>query len=332
MTFRTDFVIPTPAQKSAEVGPDIVDELAHRIAREIPSLHDLAPEDLGALARVLIGQRLVRDLDRKVDLAGIDYEAEKATFLEQAGRTKSPNTRRAYTSALARLNAFAARRGVAVLAMKARDADDFAYALAAEGRAPASVRRDIAAASSFFAFIERRYDAIRNPFRGTKARPEERARKEAAYPSQGEAVLILENLPPEARAAAAVMLFRGLRVGALPSLTIRGDRFTARSKGKDISGVLPSEAFAAICDASLDVRRPFAESSETKLADAIRKRTAKLAEAGAITAAFSAHDLRHLYAVTEYRKDRDIYRVSRLLGHAPIHVTETYLHGLGEIS
>jgi len=331
MTFKTDFIIPTPAQALGEVGPVVVDELAQRIAREIPSLHDLAPEQLEALARVLVGQRLVRELDRKVDLAGIDYQAEKATFLEQAGRVKSPNTRRAYSSALGRLDSFAARRGIAVLAMKAKDADDFAYALAAETRAPASVRRDIAAASSFFAFIERRYEAIRNPFRGTKARPEGRAKKEAAYPSFEEAALILEDLPPEARAAAAVMLFRGLRVGALPSLTIRGDRFTARSKGKDISGVLPSEAFAAICDASLDVRRPFTESSETKLADAIRKRTSKLAEFGTINAAYSAHDFRHLYAVTEYRKDRDIYRVSKLLGHASIQVTETYLRGLGEV-
>jgi site-specific recombinase XerD len=331
MTFRTDFVIPTPAQAPGEVGPDVVDELAQRIAREIPSLHQLGPEDLGALARVLVGQRLVRDLDRKVDLAGIDYKAEKATFLEQAGRTKSPNTRRAYAFALGRLDAFAARRGIELLAMKAKDADDFAYALAAETRAPASVRRDIAAASSFFAFIERRYEAIRNPFRGTKARPEGRAKKEAVYPSQEEAAVILEALPPEAQAAASVMLSRGLRVGALPSLTIWDGQFKARSKGKDIAGKLPAEALAAIRTAGLDNRRPFAKTSETKLADAIRKRTARLAEFGTIKSAYSAHDFRHLFAVTEYRKDRDIYRVSKLLGHASIQVTETYLRGLGEV-
>jgi integrase len=66
-------------------------------------------------------------------------------------------------------------------------------------------------------------------------------------------------------------------------------------------------------------------------ADAIRKRTPKLAEAGTISAAYSAHDFRHLYAVTEYRKDLDIYRVSKLLGHASTQVTEDYLRGLGEV-
>lgn len=331
MTSVIDFVMPTSPQSPADVGPDTVEKLAQHIAKEIPSLHQLAPEDLEALARVVVGQRLVRDLDRKVDLAGIDYKAEKATFLEQAGRVKSPNTRRAYASALDRLDAFAARRGVAVLAMKARDADDFAYALAAEGRAPASVNRDIAAASSFFSFIERRFEAIRNPFRGTKARPQKKAMKAAAYPTEKEAMTILAALPPLERAAAGVLLFRGLRVGALPSLTIRGDRFTAWSKGKDLAGKLPSEAFILLRAGSLDARRPFAETSETKLADAIRKRTAKLAATGAIGAAYSAHDFRHLFAVTEYRKDRDIYRVSKLLGHASIQVTETYLRGLGEV-
>lgn len=35
--------------------------------------------------------------------------------------------------------------------------------------------------------------------------------------------------------------------------------------------------------------------------------------------------------VTEYRKDRDIYRVSKMLGHASIPVTERYLKGLGKM-
>ncbi|HUW39419.1 MAG TPA: site-specific integrase [Rectinemataceae bacterium] len=327
----TSFAHAILAQTGSEVGPDAVDEMAHRIAREAPSLSRLAPEELEAIVRAAVGQRLVRDLDRKVDLAGIDYKAEKETFLGQAGRTKSPNTRRAYASALIRLEGFAARRVLPVLAMKAKDADDFAYALAAEGRAPASVNRDIAAGSSFFSFIERRFEVIRNPFRGTKARLEKKAKKGAAYPSEKEAMAILATLPPLVRAAATVMLFRGLRVGALPSLTIRGERFTARSKGKDISGDLPAEVFIVLRAGTIDARRPFAETTETKLADAIRKRTARLAEFGTIKAAYSAHDFRHLYAVTEYRRDRDIYRVSKLLGHASIQVTETYLRGLGEV-
>lgn len=56
--------------------------------------------------------------------------------------------------------------------------------------------------------------------------------------------------------------------------------------------------------ARLDSRRPFAGTTESKLA-----------ESGTISAAYSAHDFRHFYAITEFRKDRDVYRVSKLLGH-----------------
>lgn len=234
-------------------------------------------------------------------------------------------------ASLARLEAFAARRALPVLELAPKDADDFAYALAAEGRAPSSVNLDLAACSSFYAFLERRADSVRNPVRGTKARPPKRPGRGAAYPSEDEARTILEELSSVARAAAALMLYRGLRVGALPSLTLRAGRFTAQSKGKNISGVMPPEALKAIKAAGLEGRLPFASWTETKLADGIRRKARRLAAEGKLAAAYSAHDLRHLYTVTEYRKDHDIYRVSKLLGHASIQVTESYLRGLGEV-
>ena len=127
-----------PAASSAPVGAAAVDDMARRLALESPELADLAPDQLAAVARAVLGQRLARDLDRKADLAGIDYPAEKATFLETAGRTRSKNTRRAYASALARLEAFAARRALPVMALPPAAADDWTYALSAEGRATAS--------------------------------------------------------------------------------------------------------------------------------------------------------------------------------------------------
>lgn len=312
-------------------GTLAVRDLAERIAKEAPALESLSPEQLESLARVVIAERLKDDLRGRAELARIDYPAERAAFLAHAGKTGSPNTARAYASALDRLDAFAAFRGIPVPAMKAKEADDFAYSLSAEGRASASVRRDLAAASSFFSFLERRFDCVRNPFRGTKARPEKRGMKAASFPTDKELARILSTLPPDLRAAAVVMSSRGLRVGALPSLTIRGTRFTARSKGKDIVGELPLKALEAIKAASLDPKRPFAEWTETKIADLFRKRTAKLAEAGTISEPYSVHDLRHFYAVKEYRKDKDLLRVRTLLGHASVQVTETYLRSVGEL-
>jgi len=170
--------------------------------------------------------------------------AGNLSFLDEAGRTRSPHTHKACASALNRLVTWAAVRGLAVLEMKPRDADDYAYALVAEGRAAASVRRDLAAASSFFTWLERRHDSIRNPFRGTKARPQARPRKAVTVPNASELAAILAELLERPRAAAAVLAARGLRVGALPGLSIQGGRFTTRCKGKDLSGELPPEGFS----------------------------------------------------------------------------------------
>jgi site-specific recombinase XerD len=308
-----------------ENGNGMVRELAARIARESPDLADLSPKQLEVLAKAVVFDDLKNGLKRRADLARIDYQSERKTFLAVAGRTRSPHTRRAYSAALDRLDTWAEAREFAVLEIKPKDADDYAYSLRVGDRASASVRRDLAAASSFFTWLERRHESIRNPFRGSKARPEQKAKKEIALPSEAELKIILESLPPIVRAAAVVMASRGLRVGALPGLKLRAGRFTTISKGKRLSGELPVEALVAIKKTGLGAQ-PFANTSAAKLADSFRYTVEKLA--GKLAARYSVHDLRHLYAVRQYQASPDIYKLKNLLGHASIQVTERYLKGL----
>ncbi len=64
---------PDPRIRSAgaaPVGAAAIDELT----------------DLEAVARVVLGQRLARDLDRKLRLASVDYEAEKHLFFASLPR------------------------------------------------------------------------------------------------------------------------------------------------------------------------------------------------------------------------------------------------------
>jgi site-specific recombinase XerD len=308
-------------------------ENIRELAKSRPALAALSPREFNTIVNAWrIGEYFVDELDRLVQLATIDYQAQRVAFLARVGRSDSEHTRRCYSAALDRLESFAARRKIDVATLRAHDAEDWIADMKAEKRASGSVRRDIAVASSLFTFLERETGGrVRSPFRGTKARPPKRAAKAAAFPSHEEACCILDALAPGLRAAAAVMVNRGLRVGALPGLTIRKGQFSAQSRGADISGELPSEVLEAIRIAGLNLRSPFAEMTATKIADGIRKKTGQLAKDGTIAAPYSAHDLRHLFAATEYRKDRDLCRVSRLLGHASIHVTETYLRGLGEV-
>ena len=263
-------------------------------------------------------------------LAGIDYSSEKETFLNNAGRTSSVHTRTAYRAGLDRLETWAAAHGLNILELTPAQADDFIYSLRGD-RAAASIRLDTAAASSFYTWLHRRHTAIENPFRGSKARPEKKTVKKVDPPqTAAEIKTIIKELPPEMAAAAAVMAYRGLRAGALPTLSITGGKFTAHSKGKDIGGKMPDAALNAIKAAALPLRAPFAGIKANTLEKRIARAIKNLYDTGKLKAAYSCHDLRHFFAITEYRRDRDIHRVSRLLDHASIQVTENYLKGLGE--
>jgi integrase len=45
---------------------------------------------------------------------------------------------------------------------------------------------------------------------------------------------------------------------------------------------------------------------------------------------FHAHDLRHGYAIRELKRGRDIYDLSRHLGHASVKTTEVYLRWVNQ--
>jgi integrase len=322
----------TIAQKITAVPITDIDEMAVRISREAPTLAGLNQVQLEQIARIVITQRLADELKQKVDIVGIDWKGERETFL---GDTKSPHTRRAYAAALNRLEIWMTREGIEPLAMIPVQADRFIRALKEEGRAPASIRRDIAAMSAFFTFLERYHTAIKNPVRGTRIRPANENSKETIIPTEKEYQALISLLPPIEHAIIVTLALRGLRAGALPSLEKRGERYQGKSKGKtlmegELSGVtLPSKVIKAITAAGLDVKKPFAWTNANAIERRINYHIGKLYQAGKIKAAYSCHDFRHFFAKREYEKDKDILRVSRLLNHANIAVTQKYLRTIG---
>jgi site-specific recombinase XerD len=319
------------AQRVTETPAATVQDMAMRIAKEAPTLSDLNADQLEQIARIVMTQKLTAEMHTAANLAGIDYHTERETFLDNVSRTSSKHTRRGYAGALARLEAYAERAHISTLELTPARADDFIYSLKGEAAA-ASIRRDVAACSSFFTWLERRHEGIKNPFRGTKARPAKKTEKTLEIPNASEVKKIIAALPTFEAAAVSMMAFRGLRIGGLPEIEISGERFKTRSKGKDISGELPGKVLALIKTANApDKRRPFSGITQEALARRIEYHIGKLYNGGKIKAAYSCHDFRHFYAVTEYRKDKDIKRVQRLLFHAGIQITDQYLRGLGEI-
>jgi site-specific recombinase XerD len=320
------------AQKISAAAADTPEGLALRIKREAPTLANLAPEQLEQIARIVITQRLARELDTAVDLAGIDWQEKRETFLSD---TRSVHTRRAYNAALGRLETWASREGVNPLSMTAAHADQFIRNLKEAGRAAASTRRDIAAVSAFYTFLERYHAAIKNPIRGTRIRPPKENKKEVIVPTGEEYAVIIAAMPPIERAIVETLAGRGLRVGALPSLKRKGEKYTGQSKGKPLeenngAGVtLPRESLKAIKAAKLDPESPFAWITANALERRVNYHIGKLYQAGKIRAAYSCHDFRHFFAVREYSQTKDIYRVSMLLNHKNVAITQTYLKSLG---
>ena len=206
--------------------------------------------------------------------------------------------------------------------MNYAQADDFINSLVGS---PNTKRLTVAGISSFYTYMERRNSSIENPIRGTKARPSAKAVKEVEIPDNEDMEVILNELPELERMAVYIMAYRGLRVGALSGLKVRGNSYQTVSKGKQIYGHFSDDIMNNIKVSDLSNKTPFSEYSTNSLKVRIYRAVKKLHKDKKIKAAYSAHDFRHYYAVNEYKHNRDIYRLSKLLNHSNIAITETYL-------
>jgi integrase len=240
------------------------------------------------------------------NIIGIDYLEEKEIFLNSAGKSGSVHTQTGYRAALDRLDVWTAQQKINPLELTASQADDFIYSLR-RGRSSASVRLDVSAASSFFTWLERRHTGIKNPFRGTKARPAIKSVRALSIPSSEEVETMTKELSPNLAAAVAVMAFRGLRAGMLPGLSISGNKFFGHSKGRDVSGMVPTIVLDTIKAAHLPLRTPFSRVLANTLEKRVARAITKLYKAGKVQNTYSCHDLRHFFAVSEYKKGKDIY-------------------------
>ena len=330
----------TVAQNTASMPIGNPQEVALWIKQEAPRLADLAPDQLEIIGKLVITQRLAAELNNAVDLADIDWQKQLKTFLSDC---KSFHTRRAYNAALGKLEEWASRKGMNLLELKASTADQFIRSLKEEGRAPVSIRRDIAAVSAFYTFLERSTEGrIKNPVRGTRLRPPNENKKEIVIPLESDFVAIMGSVPLRERAILAAMALRGLRAGALPTLELKAGRYYGMSKGKkliegEVEGITFPDAVLDIMKAAgLNKRKPFAWKTRQGTAmnanaieSRINRHIGKLHQEGKIRASFSCHDFRHFFAVQEYKRNKDIFRLSKLLNHTGISITQTYLKSLG---
>jgi integrase len=311
--------------------PDVLG-LIKQIAPELASLSETQREQVFKKA---VYNKLAGKAEKVLTIVNLDWEKEREDFLNTY---ESPHTKRAYAIALTRFENWANREGINPAAANYGEIDNYIISLKAEKRAAASIRMNIAAASAFFSYLERGHDGVKNTFRSVKQRPKNEPKKPPRVPTAGEVEIIISNAEPRLAAALSVLAFRGLRCGALAGMSAWGGRFETKSKGKTIRGTLPERAVKAIQDAGLSLKKPFEGLVTNNLQKKVEYHVKRLYRIGKLARLdsqgepiiFSCHSFRSYFAIQEYERDKDLFRLKGLLGHSSTVVTDTYLRNFKE--
>lgn len=259
----------------------------------------------------------------------IDYETEKENFFKQCSKTKSNHTKRQYKNGLNKLEEYCRINNKNILFIKAREADDFITEVNSSELSNLSIRALVSSCSSFFSFLERRYPFIKNPFRGTKTRPPVKNKKRLEVPTKKEIELIIKDISdPLIKMAIIFIMECGVRVGALPKLEIKNNKYYSYSKGKEISWKVTDKAIKELKKNKLDIETPFKNKSSEVIRNIFYRSSKRLYVQGKIKAAYSIHDIRHYFAVTLYKKTKDIELIRKALNHSNIAITGLYLRSL----
>ncbi|MCZ9892312.1 site-specific integrase [Brachyspira hyodysenteriae] len=259
----------------------------------------------------------------------IDYETEKENFFKQCSKTKSNHTKRQYKNGLNKLEEYCHLNNKNILFIKAREADDFITEVNSSELSNLSVRALVSSCSSFFSFLERRYPFMKNPFRGTKTRPPVKNKKRLEVPTKKEIELIIKDISdPLIKLAIIFIMECGVRVGALPKLEIRNNKYYSYSKGKEISWKVTDKVIKLLKQNNLSFNNPFKNKSSEVIRNIFYRSSKRLYEQGKIKAAYSIHDIRHYFAVTLYKQTKDIELIRQALNHSSIAITGIYLKSL----
>lgn len=308
---------------------------------QMPALKDLSAEQLEEIAKLVVVQNYTQEMKRDVELMKFNYADLKESFLQTVSASK--NTRLAYNNALSNFESYVAGCKIDnILNITNSIADNFIFSLRNAGKSASTVRQYTGAVSSFFSYAERTTDGIvKNCFRGTKARPKVKTNNAGKFYNisvnentlkevESDIEKIISHVEnKELKAIILIMKTCGLRVGAFTKdFQIKGNKFFCKTKGDEFIGTLNDDCLKAIRQASLKHTDVFAGWTDNKVKCLFKYYTRNLYKAGVIHYAYSCHDLRHFFAITEYKKDCDILRVSRMLGHSGISITEKYLKGL----
>lgn len=287
-------------------------------------LYDCTP-----LVKATVFSSMIDEMKIDNQIQAIDYTKEVESFFKQCSKNDSKHTARQYRNGLSKLETYTQENDINILKLTPRESDNFCISLKDFDLSNATIRAAISSCSTFFSFLERRYMVIKNPFRGTRTRPPIRAKKQVLIPTEKELKIIIENISNSIIQMAIIFIRdTGIRVGALDTLKVKNNKYYAYSKGKDITGLVSKTMLTKLKNSELDSNEPFKNKSSEVVRVTFATTCKRLHQHGVIKESYSVHDIRHLFAVSFYKKTKDIYALKNLLNHSSIAITEVYLKSL----
>jgi site-specific recombinase XerD len=248
---------------------------------------------------------------------------------------KSYSTKETYTYALRILKKWSEMHDLHFAVLTSEECDKFIVYLIEKGYSTSYINTVCNICSSFYAYLERiDPEFFKNTFRGTTAKPKIKPSRPIVIPTEKEVEEMIKRFPPIEAGVIAVCAYRGLRIGSFPSLKRKNDgMYEFESKEKFYPKIDLGEKVIKILkklNLNLDFPFKYLNISVAKRMMNYRLKKIKEKEGGIIKEIYSHHDLRHFFSINTYKLSKDIYKLSKLLGHASVSTTEKYLKCMGE--
>lgn len=184
--------------------------------------------------------------------------------------------------------------------------------------------------SSFYSALYRWGDVSTNPFKGAKVRKkiniDYKTDKQYVPPTKEEIDLLMESFIGNKHMWFVLYIMEkfGVRVGFFKEAVFSEDKgiIESTSKGK---------LYRINVMGNIIVRENkelFGTFNTNTISSSFNRKVLKLYKEGVFDRKFNIHSIRDYVACREYSRDKDIYRVSRMLNHSSVTVTERYLKGL----
>jgi site-specific recombinase XerD len=264
-------------------------------------------------------------------------EAVKSFLKDLELSGKSKKTLEAYSYHLEKFLAFCKEKRLDYWLINGKESKAFRNWLAEKGLSPASVNAVLSAVKSFYDFLLDEGLVKGNPFVTKKLRVKEPDKK-PAFLTEEELKRVreaMERLPYHVRLAFETMLWTGLRVSEVASLTGEdviiedGKVFLRVRSGKGQKERLVPVMDKELAKELLSLSKAKGKTSLFGVCDGTLKDYAyKIKRASGVN--FHSHRLRHTLATRLLSKGISLDVVQKILGHASINTTRRYAETLPE--